>query len=82
MRINQQNALLYCKLYAKCLCVVYVYKTVSIIIHVCTYVWQSQVESEHYSYQILTAFSDSALYNSRLKEAMALQFVVEIVLPF
>ena len=44
--------------------------------------WQSQVESEHYSYQILTAFSDSALYNSRLKEAMALQFVVEIVLPF
>ena len=42
--------------------------------------WQSQVESEHYSYQILTAFSDSALYNSRLKEAMALQFVVEIVL--
>ena len=37
--------------------------------------WQSQVESEHYSYQILTAFSDSALYNSRLKEAMALQFV-------
>ena len=46
------------------------------------YMWQSQVEIEHYSYQILTAFSDSALYNSRLKEAMALQFVVEIVLPF
>ena len=46
----------------------------------CIHVWQSQVESEHYSYQILTAVSDSALYNSRLREAMALQVVVEIVL--
>ena len=63
-----------------CVCV-YVHMCVHYI-HVHVHVWQSQVESEHYSYQTLTAFSDSALYNSRLKEAMALQFVVEIVLPF
>ena len=69
---------------AYCIHVLYMYIHVHVHARVYNfmYMWQSQVESEHYSNRILTAFSDSALYNSKLQEAMALQFVVEIVLPF